>query len=97
MAREGGQDQVESSQMTAKVLKPETIRTRRRKIHERERAEQRNYEAALCDLKRELWELQKRCPHRDVMYYPDAAGGSDSAYICRDCEKEQRGAFGSAI
>ena len=39
--------------------------------------------------KRKLAAIQKRCPHYEDHYYPDASGGSDSCVICESCHREK--------
>lgn len=48
----------------------------------------------LDDCRRLVVEVQNRtCPHLDVQYHGDPAGGSDSCYVCDTCGAESRRGF----
>lgn len=63
-----------------KLLKPETVRRRRRRIESEFEEVKHRREAA--------WKvLQERCPHENTGYNQDPAGGHDSFTECLDCMK----------
>ena len=64
------------------LLAAKTIRRRRKEIFDTMRR-----------LREELNQLPERCPHEDVTFNPDPAGGSDSYYHCHDCGAESRRGF----
>ena len=45
------------------------------------------YQEQFEEISDELELLKKECPHENVKFYADAAGGSDSHYECQDCLK----------
>ncbi len=45
------------------------------------------------EFKDKINKLQTECPHENVNFYPDAAGGSGGFYECEGCHKLQGSKF----
>jgi|SRR5882672_8749399 len=56
--------------------------------HRRVRKAGEDYQKTLYELGKELKEIQGKCEHLDITFYPDAAGGSDSHSSCNICGAE---------
>jgi len=52
--------------------------------------EQMRHTCIVDNLRIELRKIQQDCPHYEYVYYPDAAGGNDSWYMCELCGKETK-------
>lgn len=44
-------------------------------------------EKELNEVEDSIQELQERCPHYEITYFPDASGNNDSSSRCDTCEK----------
>lgn len=62
-------------------LSPVEFRTELNKIH-------KAHEENVKKLEKRLEAFQKLCEHENTHFESDPSGGSDSCYICVDCEKE---------
>jgi hypothetical protein len=47
-----------------------------------------DYQNALSECGKELFEIQKKCKHELTIYHADASGNNDSWTSCEICEKE---------
>jgi hypothetical protein len=74
--------------VSAKKLKPATVRSRLLAIEEAIARERDRHVHTIALYRVRLRELQARCSHENVTYYPDAAGGFLSFHQCDDCGKE---------
>lgn len=75
-------------------LRVEAIRQRRSAIMVEVSAVKRELKARQEAIWAKLTALQERCPHENVVWFNDPAGGSDSTYECADCLKWSRSKFG---
>jgi DNA-binding transcriptional regulator WhiA len=46
------------------------------------------YQNALSECGKELFEIQKKCKHESRKFHPDASGNNDSWTSCEICDKE---------
>ncbi len=71
------------------ILKQEQdIKNRIIKLHKEMRQEEESHKKILEAQRIELGTIQIECPHWEVKYYGDPAGGSDSYSECTLCGKE---------
>jgi hypothetical protein len=80
-----------------KMLKPATIRNRRREYHQRRQEAVDQLDTIDKLIRKEEVELRERCPHERVWRYIDAAGGPGSHYECRDCGRCSHSEFGTVV
>ena len=81
-----------------KKLLPKTIRDRRETLQINHESTIKNLEESIIMSKKSyrshLNEIQSRCPHKNVEYYPDPSGNNDSHYHCNDCGEDNKRHFG---
>lgn len=80
--------------MTITLLQPATIRKRRFELQHRIKELKSGVKARIQAVEAQLLELRMRCPHNTVHWYPDAAGGNSSVYVCNDCDRHSKSEFG---
>lgn len=51
---------------------------------------QREAEDKVQEVRQQLYDLTRDCPHYELEHYPDASGNNDSSYVCILCGKEAR-------
>lgn len=74
--------------MSAKKLKPATVRRRLAVVKNaifRDQIKERTVERKRRQV---IANLQERCPHENVTYYPDGVGSHFAFHECDDCGKE---------
>jgi len=76
--------------MTTPFLKNSTIRTRLQKIARSRRDLRIVFDREMRRLNAEIADIQARCEHTCVTFYPDAAGGSGSSHDCDICGYSSR-------
>jgi hypothetical protein len=82
-----------SMRSVSKLLLPKNVRKRRYGILGELRKLQKKHSEEQQFVKDKLKALEQRCPHGNVVWYPDPAGGNDSSYECIDCGRWSRSRF----
>lgn len=62
-----------------------SFKDKRRKLAQQERDATAVLQSTVNKVKREIKELQKKCPHRHTERHPDPSGNNDSWTECKDC------------
>jgi len=50
--------------------------------------EKQRHEKTTKELRQQMWDIQKECPHYETTYHADPSGNNDSETICNWCDKE---------
>lgn len=76
--------------LARELIAQQQIRTERRRQHQRQETLAKEASDLREAVKEAGWKLIAKCRHWSVTYHPDAAGGSDSCYVCDDCGFQSR-------
>lgn len=68
-----------------KISEIETIQTNIMNFEKLKVLAKKKYEDELVTIKKKIQEIQTKCPHDYMKYYPDASGNNDSYHECVIC------------
>ena len=74
--------------MANRIKEVQSTRRQYENLQDKQYKIKADYQNALSEWSKELFELQKKCKHELTKYHADASGNNDSWTSCEICEKE---------